>query len=196
MEAIQSRGQPRAGWTSTLLDVDGDALGLLRRAAAGAGLSALYGAALGAREGTLAMLTHAVGVPAALLAVCALGVPALYIVLALFDAPLSPRAAVAAAVRGCASAGLVLAGLAPLAAVYVVGSDTVGGASMAGTLGLALGGLLGLRHFAATLREALERSDSATRLLAGLAQIAFAVFAVVLAWRVWASLLPLIGGAA
>jgi hypothetical protein len=196
MNATHSRAQPRTGWTSAFLDADADALGLARRAAVGAGLSALYGVALGARDGAEAIAAHVLGVPAALLAVCALGVPALYIGLALFDAPLSPKAAIAAAVRGCASAGLVLAGLAPLAAVYVVGSDGVEGASMAGTAGLAVGGLLGLRHFSATLREALAKSDSATRLLAAIAQLAFALFAVVLAWRVWAAALPLIGGGA
>lgn len=195
MDATRLPGQPRAGWTSALLQADADALGLARRAVSGAGLSAVYGVALGARDGATSMLVHALGVPAATLAVCALGVPALYIVLALFDAPLSPRAAVAAAVRGCASAGLVLAGLAPLAAVYVVGSESAAGSALAGSAGLALGGLLGLRHLVATLREALERSDSATRLLATVAQLAFGLFAVLLAWRVWAALLPLIGGA-
>ncbi len=88
----------------------------------------------------------------------------------------------------------MLAGIAPLCAVYVVGSDTPRGAAFAGGLGLAVGGLLGLRHLIATLRRALARSDSATRLMAGVAQVAFALFAVILAWRIWAALLPLLGG--
>lgn len=188
-------GEPRPGWTSALLDVDSDWRGLAARVATGAALSAVYGGALGARDGGTALLVHAIGVPAALLAVCTLGLPALFIVLSLFDAPLSPIKAAGAAARGCASAGLVLAGLAPLAALYVVGSDTAAGAALAGGLGLGLGGLLGLRHLVATMREALARSDSATRLLAGGAQVAFALFAIVLGWRIWVALLPLIGGA-
>ncbi len=195
MEVARIDGEPRAGWTAALLDVRVASRGLLSRAAAGAGLAAIYGVALGARDGGLAMLVHALGVPAAILAVCVLGVPALYIVLGFFDAPLSPAKALGAAVRGCASAGLVLAGLAPLAALYVVGSETAQGAATAGALGLALGGALGLRHLVSTLRDALAQADSATRLMAGIAQIAFSVFAVVLAWRVWAALLPLLGGA-
>ncbi len=187
--------EPRRGWTAALLDVQTDWRGLARRAALGAALSSTYGVALGAREGGLAMLRHAAGVPAALFAVCALGLPALYIVLALFDAPLSPKRALGAAARGCASAGLVLAGLAPLAALYVVGSESDAGAATAGMLGLAIGGLLGLRHLVSTLRDALQKSDSATRVMAGFAQIAFALFAIVLAWRVWAAMLPLVGGA-
>lgn len=188
------RAEPRPGWAAALLEVDDDWRALARRVAIGAALSAIYGVALGAREGGLALALHAVGVPSALLAVCALGLPALYIVLALFDAPLAPMEAAAAAARGCASAGLVLAGIAPLCAVYVVGSDTPRGAAFAGGLGLAVGGLLGLRHLIATLRRALARSDSATRLMAGVAQVAFALFAVILAWRIWAALLPLLGG--
>ena len=93
------RGEPRPGWTSTLLDVDADWRGLAGRVATGAALSAVYGVALGAREGGSALLVHAIGVPAALLAVCTLGLPALFIVLALFDAPLSPIKAAGAAAR-------------------------------------------------------------------------------------------------
>lgn len=194
MDAVRTN-EPRPGWAAALLDVNVASRGLAGRAAAGIGLAALYGIALGAREGGLAMWTHALGVPAAIVAVCVLGVPALYIVLGFFDAPLSPRKAFAAAVRGCASAGLVLAGLAPLSALYVVGSETSESAAIAGTLGLALGGALGLRHFVATLNEALAEADSATRLMATLAQIAFSLFAVILAWRVWTAVLPLVGGA-
>ena len=130
-----------------------------------------------------------------LLGTAALGLPALYIVLALFNAPLSIERASGAAVRGIASAGLSLAGLAPLAALYVVTSSSDAAAATAGACGLVAGGLLGLRHLTATLREALEAADSATRFVAGLAQLGFSLFAALLAWRVWSALLPLVGGA-
>ena len=184
----------RPSWAAELLETEGDWRALARRGATGALLAAGYGLALGAREGGSALLVHALGVPAALVAVSLLGLPALYIVLALFDAPLSPRKAAGAAVRGIASGGLALAGLAPLAALYVVTSSTAGAAAIAGGLGLALGGLLGLRHLTATLREALDGADSATRFMAGLSQVGFGLFAVLLAWRVWSALLPLLGG--
>lgn len=192
---ISSAIKPRAGWTAELLDTRGSWRALARRAAIGVALAGTYGLALGARDGGLALFSHAIGVPAALAAVSLLGVPALYIVLALFDAPLSPTEAFAAAARGCASAGLVLAGLAPLAALYVIGSDGESAASFAGGLGLALGGALGLRDLVAALRTALASADSATKTLAAVAQGAFALFAVILAWRVWDALLPLVGGA-
>ena len=66
---------------------------------------------------------------------------------------------------------------------------------MAPGLGLTVGGLLGLRHLVATLRDALEEADSATRFVAGLSQLGFSLFAALLAWRVWSALLPLVGGA-
>lgn len=185
----------RPSWARDLLALDGDAKALARRTAFGVGLAAIYGAALGAREGGLALLTHALGVPAALVAVGLVGLPSLYIVLALFDAPLSTERAAGAAVRGIASSGLVLAGLAPLAALYVVSSASAEAAGIAGTLGLILGGLLGLRHLVMTLREALEQADSATRVVATIAQLGFGLFAILLGWRVWTGLLPLVGGA-
>ncbi len=185
----------RASWAQELLEADGDTRALARRGALGLGLAAIYGAALGTRDGGWSLLTHAAGVPAALLVVGLIGLPSLYIVLALFDAPLSMKAAAGAAVRGIASSGLVLAGLAPLTTLYVVTSTSARAAAIAGTLGLVLGGLLGLRHLVVTLGEALAEADSATRLFAMLAQGAFSVFAIVLGWRIWASLLPLVGGA-
>lgn len=169
--------------------------GLARRAAAGAGLSMAYGVALGAREGGFDLLLHAVGVPSALLAVTLLGLPALYIVLALFNAPLSLRRAGSAAARGIASAGIVLAGLSPLAALFIVTSSSDNGAAIAGGLGLCVGGALGLRHLGSTLSEALREADSATRVVAGCAQLGFVFFATLLAWRVWGALLPVLGGA-
>lgn len=191
--AIESGPRVRDSWAAELLSLDGDARAQLRRAAVGVGLASLYGVALGVRDGGTALLVHAVGVPAAIVAVTALGLPALYILLSLFDAPLSIGRAASAAARGVASAGLALAGLAPLCALYVVTSASRDGAALAGAAGLALGGALGLRHLVATLREALAEADSATRLLAAAAQLGFAGFAVLLACRVWMSLLPLLG---
>jgi len=184
----------RPSWAQELLEADGGTLSLVRRTGTGLGLAAIYGAALGTRAGGWALLTHAIGVPAALLAIGLVGLPSLYIVLALFDAPLSIEGAARAAVRGIASSGLVLAGLAPLTALYVVTSASGGAAGIAGTLGLVIGGFLGLRHLVMALGEALKDADSATRHFAMVAQLGFGVFAVLLGWRIWSGLLPLVGG--
>ena len=83
------------------------------RAGVGLGLAALYGLALGARTGGVSFLRHGVGVPAALAVSLGIGVPALYIGLALLDAPVDLARAFRAASRATFTTGLVLAGLAP-----------------------------------------------------------------------------------
>ena len=98
----------------------------LARLGAGLGFAALYGLALGSRSGGMSMLQHAFGASAGLAAVGALGLPSLFVLLALVDAPVSPGALLAAGARGLASAGFVLAGLAPSAALLaVMGSEFV-----------------------------------------------------------------------
>lgn len=167
----------------------------LRRFGIGLGLSAVYGLSLGARQGGKAFFLHAAGVPAALLAVAALGVPALYIALALFDAPIEPPRAISAASRATAQAGLVLAGLAPAAALFVVSSDLPRTAAAAGIAGLVVGGSIGLRLLLGELRRALREAKVALQLTAALGFIGFGVFAVALAARIWTAALPLLGGA-
>jgi hypothetical protein len=190
-------GGAHGGFTAALLA--GEAAPSLSREAArfatGLSLAALYGAALGARGGLTSIAAHAAGVPLAILATSALGVPALYIVLALFDAPIDLARAGSAAARGAASAGLVLAGLAPAAALYVVSSDSEGVARLTGALGLAIGGWLGLSAFRGELGAAVAEAPLAKRALARLALAGFGVFAVALAVRIWSSVLPLFGGA-
>lgn len=182
-------------WAGELLSGEGDLRALARRSLLGVLLACAYGVALGAREGGASLFVHALGVPAALVAVALVGLPSLCIVLALFGAPLSLDRAALAAARGLASAGLVLAGLAPLAAFYVVTSASPIAAALAASLGLVVGGALGLRHLVLTLREALEEASPMTRAWATVCQLGFGVFAVLLGWRVWGAMLPLVGGA-
>lgn len=165
------------------------------RFAVGLGLAALYGVSLGARQGGKAFLTHAAFVPAALAAVVALGGPALYIALALFDAPIEPPQAVAAAARATARAGLVLAGLAPAAALFVVSSDAPSAAAGSAIAGLVLAGAIGLARLVGDLQGAIHKAPAATRAKADLAFFGFAIFAVALSARIWWAALPLLRGA-
>jgi hypothetical protein len=199
--AVPGRAAPEeaplpSSFTAQLLSDDG-AFNAGREAArfgVGLGLAALYGVSMGARHGGKAFFTHAAGVPAALLAIAALGVPALYIVLALFDAPLSPPRMITAAARASARTGLVLAGLAPAAALFVVSSDRTATAGVAAGIGLFVAGAIGLSHLLGELRRAIEKATAATRATAGLAFLGFGVFAVALAARIWWATLPLLGG--
>jgi hypothetical protein len=198
-EAAPAPAAPAAqpSWTAWLLAPD--ARPSLRREAvrlaAGFGLASIYGAALGTRAGGGALAVHALGVPAALLAAFGLGTPALYIALAISDAPVEPQAAAAAASRGVATAGLVLAGFAPAAALFVVSSERPGAAALAAGAGLAAGIALGLRALLGELWIALAEAPPATRGASGAAFAGFVVFAAAVAGRVAAVLLSVLGGA-
>jgi hypothetical protein len=160
----------------------------------GLGLASLYGLSLGTRQGGKAFFTHAVFVPAALAAVVALGVPALYIALALFDAPIEPPRAVAVAARATARTGLVLAGLAPAAALFVVSSDDARSAAGSAIVGLAVAGGIGLTRMVGELHATINHAPASTRAKADFAFFGFMIFAVALAARIWWAALPLLRG--
>lgn len=172
------------------------------RAGTGIALAAIYGLALGTRSGGVRFLTHAAGVPAALMAVIGVGVPALYITLALVDAPVEPRVVGRAAARALAASGLALAGMAPAAALFLVGNPDSVASFFLGAVGLAIGGLIGLRLFLGDVRAAMASASAKSpfragaRTAAGFAFVGFTIFAVALAIRVWWALLPALRGAA
>jgi hypothetical protein len=168
---------------------------LARRAAAGLGLSALYGLALGARQGGKALLLHSVGVPLGLLIVVLAGAPSLFVFLSICRAPIDARALASTAARGIGSAGLLLAGLAPAAALFVVSSETPRAAAGAVTFGLLLGGGVALgRATWEVFRSAA--TGRATSLLGGTGvAVGFVMFSALLAMRVWNAVLPILGGA-
>jgi hypothetical protein len=160
------------------------------RFAAGLGLAATYGVAIGARTGGAALVVPALGTPAALLTVGAIGVPAFAIVLALMNAPIDGARLVGVTARAIATSGLVLAGLSPAALLFALTSSTQDAAAGTAALGLTVAGGLGLVKLLAGLQRAIASADSATRLLALLASLGFGLFAVALAARVWSSVLP------
>ena len=166
-----------------------------KRFAASLGLASAYGLALGARKGGFSLVQHAVTVPLALLAVGALGVPALYIAMLVFDAPVAPLDVARAASRASAKTGLVLAGLAPVAALYVVSSDSPDVAAMAAMMGLFAASILGLGTFLRDVGALSSQVPAARKTLLGFAITGFAIFATALCLRVWLFGLPLLGGA-
>ena len=186
------------GWAAQLLEepVSASSRELVRRASIGLGLSALYGAALGARDGGRALVEHALGVPGGLVAVVLLGLPSMFVFLSLCRAPLDARALASLGARGLASAGLLLAGLAPAAALFVVSSQTAEAAAGVVSVGLVLGGGVALARAAWEVTSRAFAGDAKAS-LGGLAIAGgFAAFAVALAARVWAALLPILGGGA
>ena len=165
----------------------------LLRAGTGLGLAALYGLALGARSGGAALLEHAAFASAGLALVGVLGLPSLFVLLGLVNAPVSPRALLSAGARSVASTGFVLAGLAPSAALLAVTIESPDAAAFVARAGLSLAGGIGLYQLLRSVRALLADAPLTTRAKCTAFLCAFCVFAFVLAARVW-SILPILKG--
>ena len=167
----------------------------LARLGAGLGLASLYGLALGARSGGMALVQHALCASAGLAAVGALGIPALFVLLALVNAPVSPGAMLAAGARSLASAGFVLAGLSPSAALWAVTIESPEAAAFVTRAGLTLAGGIGLFQLTSSVRAMLDELPRPARLKCDALLLGFSLFAIMLAARVW-YWLPILKGAA
>jgi len=167
----------------------------LLRLGSGLALAATYGLALGARVGGTSLLRHALSSSAGLAAVAVLGMPSLFVLLALVNAPVSPGAMLTVAARALRSSGLVLAGLAPSAALLAVTVDSVSAAAFVARCGLALAGAIGLYQLVGSVRHMLLGLPLGLRIKSNALLCAFCLFAVLLAARVWYTLPILQGGA-
>jgi len=163
-----------------------------RRLATGLGLAATFGATLGLRSGGAALLMHAAGVTAGVLTVPAVAVPAFAIVLALADVPVDAQALGRATSRAVAKAGLVLAGLAPAAALYVVTVEDAITVTCVGFGALVLAGALAARSFDMDLRGPLAAAPARAQTVMVVAMPAFLAFTATLALRVWWLTLPIL----
>jgi hypothetical protein len=166
----------------------------LSRLASGLGLAAVYGLALGARGGGVQLLRHALGAPIGLLVVAGVAAPSLFVRLALMDAPLRPAQMVGAVAQSTFAAGLVLAGLAPAAAMLVVSIESAQAAAWMSGLGLWLAGGIGLVNLFSALNAGLAGASLTMRSRALVSIAVFAVLACALSARAWGAWLPLLGG--
>lgn len=166
----------------------------LARLGMGLGFAALYGLALGARTGGMSLVRHALGASAGLSAVGVLGIPSLFVLLALVNAPVSPGAMLSAGARALASAGFVLAGLAPSAALLAVTIESPSVAAFISRAGLTLAGGIGLYQLVRSVRALLRDLPAGLRLKCNVLLLGFCVFSSLLAARVWYTL-PIISGA-
>jgi hypothetical protein len=157
-----------------------------------AGLAALFGLALGLRRGGLSLALSAAGVPAGMLAVAALAVPAFAIVLALANAPLDAMDLGQATSRATMRAGLLLAGLAPGYALLVVTCEEAITVDILGFAALVFAGALAAHGFSSDLAPAMARAPGRTRAAFVVALPAFLLFAAVLAVRIWWLALPVL----
>jgi hypothetical protein len=167
----------------------------LLRAGAGIGLAAVYGLALGARGGGAGLLRHAAGASVTLAILSVTLVPALFVALALTEAPVAPGELLSAAARALAATGLVLASVAPAAALLVVTIGNPDAAAVVGWLGLALAGGLGVLAFASAMRGHLAHASAVVALKSYVALLGFGVLTLALAVRLFGALLPVLAGA-
>jgi hypothetical protein len=166
----------------------------LRRAGVALGLSALYGLALGARAGGTELVRHALGVPIALLVLGAVLAPSLTVLLALLDAPVTPLMMLRAVSRAVASAAIVLAGLAPAAAVLVVTIESSAIATAA-ACGAGLAGALGIVGLFSGVKSLIARASVKVVWKAEALLLGYSLFVMLLGARLFSLLLPMIGGA-
>jgi len=94
-----------------------------------------------------------------------------------------------------ASAGFVLAGLAPSAALLAVTIESPDAAAFVTRAGLTLAGSIGLYQLTSSVRAMLEELPSEQRLKCNVLLFGFSLFAIMLAARVWYTL-PILKGAA
>jgi hypothetical protein len=160
-----------------------------RRFFAGLALAAVFGLALGMRSGPLSMAAHAAGVPVAMLAVALFCTPAFFVGVLHGGFDVEARVLVSTIARGSATAGLVLAGLAPAMALFSLSAETTGSLRFFAALGLGAAGFLGQRATFRALPE--EAAFGGARFF--LFRWSFGVFAAALAGRVWWLVLPIFG---
>jgi hypothetical protein len=163
-----------------------------RRLAAAASLAAVFGVSLGLRQGGLSLASGAAGAPLGILAVSALAAPALAILFALVNAPIEAIDLARATTRGAAKAGLLLAGLAPAAALFVVTVEDAITVTCVGFGALCFAGVVAARSFHEDLAPKLAKVPASARLVMHAALWAFLLFAGALALRVWGQALPML----
>jgi hypothetical protein len=166
----------------------------LGRLAAGLSLSALYGLALGARSGGAELLRNALGVPLGLVVLGLVMMPSLTVLFAILDAPVTPTRVLSSLGRALSSVGLVLAGLAPGVALLCVTVESGELAERVARLGFFLAGGLGLAGLWAQYSSLLAGAESSVARKARLFLLGYAVFAVMLAARLWSAFVPMLGG--
>jgi hypothetical protein len=167
----------------------------LGRLGAGLGLSAFYGLALGARTGGTELLKNALGVPLGLVMLGAVMMPSLTVLFAIIDAPVTPSRVLASLGRALSAVGLVLAGLAPGAALLAVTVESPELAVRVARYGFFLAGSLGLVGLCVSLGRSLRDAAPSVQRKGQLFLLGYGVFVVVLAARLWSAFVPMIGGA-
>jgi hypothetical protein len=156
---------------------------IARRALLGVALASSYGLAVGLIGGVGSMARHASWAACSLVMVVGMAVPALHVLLALFDLPVAPMQTAERASHALFRTGLVLAGVAPAVALYAATTD----ADVVVRLGLlAFRGAcaLGLSGFVLHMLALVNTRDSQVRFAGQVALAGFVWFCIALTGRI------------
>lgn len=177
-------------WLSRVMAGE-DPLASARRAGLGLAMTIPFALACGLRtESPLASAVVAgLGLPVGLALIALVGVAASTLGISLASAPLAPAAAASIASRGLFRAGLLLAGLSPVTALWVAGGRLVESA-LASTCVLLLAGATGIGSIALGLVRATATPRGEWRLGALGVALLFAGFALVVGLRLWLHAAP------
>jgi hypothetical protein len=176
--------QPSA-WLTRIVDGD-DLRASARRTGIGLALTMPFAvaAALHSRSGSVDLLVAGLGIPVGLALIALVGVAASTLGVSLAAAPLAPTAAAAIASRGLFRTGLLLAGFAPLTALWVTGGRLIEGV-LASTLVLATAGVSGIGTIARGVVDGTSAPNGAWRAGAVLVAVLFCGFALIVGLRLW-----------
>ncbi len=197
IEPVLSVPEQPKNQNSSALDLGSPAF-LVERALVGLGLSIFFGLALGMHRGGLSLITHALAIPGGLLLTTCVSIPSLYIVLSMLGAPLRLGLLLASVSTALHTAGRVLAGFAPIAALLVVTIREPIALALVAKLGLEIAGCLSLYRLMSAVREANALSGTipgSAQTKYGLVLCGFVVLALNLGQMAFSTLLPALRGA-
>ncbi len=156
-----------------------------RRAGTGLVLTLPFTIAAGLRaERPVEALVAALSLPVGLAMIALVGVAASTLGVSLASVPLEPAQAATIASRGVFRTGVLLAGLAPVTALWVAGGRPLEGL-FAGTVAIAVAGASGIGTIARGLLGATAETDGTWRGAAVLVALLFVLFSLVVGVRLW-----------
>lgn len=174
-----------SAWLTRLTGDDGPASSA-RRAGVGLALTLPFAIAAGLRTDAppSEAIVSALGIPVGLALIALVGVSASTLGISLASAPLEPAHAIAVASRGLFRVGVLLAGLAPITALWVAGGRPLE-ALFATTFVLAVAGASGIGTIARGLVAATATPEGELRAGALIVALLFSMFALVVGCRLW-----------
>jgi len=167
------------------LDRDDELVSSARRAGTGLALTLPFALAAGMRANELdEAILSGLSLPVGLAMIALVGVSASTLGISMASAPIAPAQAAAIASRGLFRAGVLLAGLAPVTALWVAGARPLEGL-FASSVAVGVAGTWGIATIARGLVVATAEANGNWRGGALMVAVLFVLFAIVVGFRLW-----------